>query len=296
MSETAALPVWKCEFNEAPGSVSMNALTVGAKFQAKCAGDIAVEWPEGGMDVVFPKKEEAFALAVLEETKLGTNEVELVVTAYKPGKHAPEYVRFVKGGVGFEVAKPEWEVQSVLKPNEPAQPYPPFGPWGLAFPMWVLVLAAAILALAMFFIFRKLRRYNQRQRMLADLARHKTALAPINQFYRDSRQLRRRLDQAKSAEELKILAEELNKEFRLYVLRQFQIPTFDWSDRAIVDDLRKRHRKVYSEAGDRLRKTLRELSRMTAQNQILLPDIEQLHRMSLDTAERIEAAGRGGRA
>lgn len=295
MSETA-LPIWKCEFNEVPGSVGMDALTVGSKFGMKCSGDIPVEWPEGAMEVLFPTKEGAYALAVLEEKTASPNGIELVVTGYKPGKHAPDYIRLVKKGVGFEVAKPEWEIKSVLKPNEPAQPYPPFGPWGLNFPMWVLIAAAIALALILFFGYRKIRRYNQRQRMLVELARHKTALAPINQYYRDARQLHRRLNNAKTAEELKVLADELNREFRLFILREFQIPTFDWSDRAIVDDLKKRHRKVYNEAGDRLRKTLRELSRMAAQKQILLPDVEQLHRMSLDTVERVSSAGKGGRA
>lgn len=290
MSE--ALPVWNCTFGKStePNPVEMNALTVGAKFSMACKGDIAVDWTEAPVSLRFPKKEDSYTLQILKTDKLGANEALFVVTGYKGGAHNPEYIRIVQGERGFEVAKPAWEIKSVLKKDQPPQPYPPYGPWGVAFPLWILVAIGLTALFIAILIYRTVRRYNQRSRMLLELGRHKTALSPIHQFYRDARGLRRRLNVARENDERKSLADELNRDFRLYVLREFLIPTLDWSDRAIAEDLRKRHRRVYDQAGDHLKRALRELSRMKAQDEVKQTDVEQLHRMSMDAAERIEQA------
>lgn len=294
-----ALPVWNCTFGKSAEAnpVEMNALTVGSKFSLSCKGDIPVNWSEGPLTVQFPKKEDSYTLQVLKTERLAPNEAVMTVTAYKAGAHHPDYVRITQGANGFEVSKPAWEIKSVLKKDEQPQPYAPFGPWSLGFPMWIVITAAILLALVGLFIFRMVRRYTQRNRMLLELARHKTALSPIHQFYRDARQLRRRLNLTQSEGEFKAVADDLDREFRLYVLREFQIPTLEWSDRAIVEDLRRRHRHVYQVAGDPLKRTLRELARMKAQTAVKLGDVEQLHRMSMDAAERIEGAkdGKGSR-
>jgi hypothetical protein len=294
-----ALPVWNCTFAKStePSAVDLNALTVGSKFSMSCKGDIAVAWGEGPLNVQFPKKEDSYTLQILKSEKLDPNEAVLVVTGYKAGKHNPDYVRVTQGALGFEVAKPAWEIKTVLKQGEQPQPYPPYGPWSLGFPMWIVIAVLIALALIGLMIFRAVRRHTQRNRMLAELARHKTALSPIHQFYRDARQLRRRLNVAQDKAEYKAVADDLNRDFRLYVLREFQIPTLDWSDRAIAEDLRKRHRRVYQTAGDSLKRALRELARMKAQAEVKPTDVEQLHRMSMDAAERIEQAkeAKGGR-
>jgi hypothetical protein len=68
------------------------------------------------------------------------------------------------------------------------------------------------------------------------------------------------------------------------------VPALEWSDRAITEDLRKRHRRVYVESGEKLRATLRELRRLCARDRVELADVEQLHRMSVEAAEILEAA------
>jgi hypothetical protein len=277
-----ALPVWTCEFKGTEN------LTVGTKFNVACGGDIPVQWNEGPLNVVFPQKEQSYTLVVLKADKLEAQRAELTVTGYKPGEHNPEYMRIVQGEAGFEVLKPKWTIASVLKQGEPPQPVPPFGPWALSLPMWVLIFQLVVFLFLLWIGYRIFRRYTQRNKIQQELDRHKTALPPVNQFYKDARHLRRRLNNAQSAEELKSITNELNKEFRLYVLRKFQIPALDWSDSAIVGSLKKRHRKIYKLASDPLRKTLRELSRMTHQEHPLLPDVEQIHRMTLDAVERME--------
>lgn len=288
-----ALPVWKCDFTDTKD------LTVGSKFKANCAGDIPVNWQDGPLGLVFPSKEAEYSLVILEAAKVESNAVELILTGYKAGEHAPEYVRIVQGEQGFEVQKPQWQIQTVLKQGQENKPYPPFGPWNLALPYWFMAAVVVVVIAIGILLARFIRRRTQRRRMLTDLEKHKTALSPLHQFYRDARQIRRRLNQVKSDDDVREAADDLNREFRLYVLREFQIPTLDWSNRAILSDLRRRHRRVHRKAGDELGKTLRELARMKAHSSVLLKDVEQIYRMSMDSVEKLakarEEMGRGGR-
>lgn len=295
----SALPIWKCEFqpDTAPNSLPLDNLTVGAPFLLTCRGDIEVTWiPDFPVAVRFATKEEAYTLHVLKTESLAPQEARFLVTAYKAGEHKPEYVRVVQmqgpgaGELGFEVAKPEWTVKSVLKPNQQNQPYPPFGPWSISLPSWLWLILVFLVSAIGYMVVRKLRKMNQRTKMLQELSRHKTALSPLHQYYRDARNLRRKLHGVKQVDELNDLSRELNREFRLYVLRRFQIPTLDWSDGQIVRDLRRRHKKVYRAAGDHLRKTLRELTRLQSRQPVLFKDVEQMQRMSLEAVERIDRA------
>jgi hypothetical protein len=286
------VPVWTCTFENGP-DVKLDSLTVGAKFGLKCHGDLPVQWTDAPLTVAFPKEDQAYTLAILQKGKLEAQDAEFIVTGYKAGKNAPEYIRIMQGDHGFEVAKPAWEIKSVLKQGEQPKPFPPFGPYTVWMPMWIIGAFLAAIVIVTVLVVRKVRMNTQRRRMMEDLKRHRTALSPLHQFYRDARGLRRRLHNVKNADELKIISEDLNREFRLYILRQFEIPTLDWTDAAILKDLRKRHRKVFVKAADPLKKTLRELVRLKAQNQVLLQDVEQLHRMSLDAAEKLESAREG---
>ncbi len=286
-----ALPIWKCDFNAADGGHPLNNLTVGSIFKLKCHGDIPVDWDKSAVSVVFPnKKEGEFTLVVLKADKLESTDAELTVTGYKAGQFKPEYIRLAQGknasGV-IEIAKPAWEIRTVLKQGEQPQPYPPFGPWGVGLPLWFMLVIGLLVGLITLFTVRFVRRRMQRQRMLTNLATHKTALSPVNQFYKDARQLRKRLNNAKTGEEIKDVAIQLDREFRLFVLRQFLVPALDWSDRAIVDDIRKRHRKIFETSGDSLRKALRELTRIKARAAVSVADAEQLHQICLDAVEKM---------
>lgn len=289
-----AVPVWTCAFSPLESAEPLANLTVGSKFDLKCHGDIPVQWnAKEALTLAFKSPEDQFTLAVLKVTKLEAQDAEFLVTGYKPGKHQPEYIRILQGGAGFEFTKPTWEIKSVLKPNEKPELVGPLGPFQVALPHWIWISALITFLLLLYVVFHRVRKMLQRRRMLEELKRHRTALSPLHQFYRDARTLRKRLHDAKIDEELKTIAEDLNRDFRLYVLRQFEIPTLEWTEGEIISDLRKRHRGVWSQAADPLRKTLIELLRLKNRPQVLLKDVEQLHRMSLDTAERLQHAREG---
>lgn len=288
MTETPVLPIWKCDFAQAEGAQALNNLTVGAKFKMNCHGDIPVEWNKDNVGVAFKdKNSEQYTLFVLSADNLAPNDAELTVTGYKAGQFKPEFVRIVQGDHGFEVIKPEWEIRSVLKQDQQPQPFPPFGPWQLGLPMWIVIVIAILVGLFTFFTIRFFRRRMQRQKMLKDLALHATAISPVNHFYKDARLIRKKLNQAPQDSDAKEITVQLDKEFRLFVLRQFQVPALDWSDRAIADDIRKRHRRDFEIYGDKLRKALRELTRVKARPNVSVTDSEQLLQICLDAVEAV---------
>lgn len=293
------IPVWSCEFapQSDAGSPALDNLSVGTRFALKCHGDIAVHWDKSVPTTFsFAKPEDEFSLAVLEVVRQEPNEIDLEVTAYKAGKHEPEYLRVLqsKGTAneqGFEFTKPKWEVHSVLDPKQPAQPFGAYGPWSLSLPMWFWLALALILVAFFYFIYGRVQKFQQKRRMREELARHKTAVLPLHQFYKDCRNLRRRLFDAKTPADFTLIAGDLNREFRLYVLRKFEIPTLDWTNSQILRELKKRHRITYMQAGDPLRQVLRELTKLGARDNLNAQDLEQVQRMSLDAAERLDLGG-----
>lgn len=288
-----ALPIWKCEFADIPDSgAKLDSLTVGSRFAMKCTGDIAVSWDQDTPQIVFANEQDSYSLVVVKQLQLTPQGAQFEVTSYKPGQHTPDYFRVVQGGgaKGFEVSKPSWTTQSVLKPNEQTKPFGPFGPFGVSMPYWIWIALVVTVLLLATISFRYIRRHLQRKRMLEDLKRHRTALSPLHQFYRDARTLRRRLHVAKDEKELTAITNDLDREFRLFVLRSFEVPALDWGDGEIVTDIRKRYRKLPSVSVDALRKTLRELTRLKTQPSVQAKDVEQLHRMSLDAVERLDSA------
>ena len=289
------VPLWKCDFFQLKesGGPGLESLTVGSKFGLRCHGDIAVNWDQGLPHLAFKTPEEQYTLVILQSTQQDPTDVQYIVTAYKTGEHKPEYIRILQGAAGqekgFEANGLTWTARSVIDPKQQQpQPYGPLGPWRLSLPLWFTITVVAALLVLAYVIFRRVRRHLQRRRMLEDLKRHQTALQPLHQFYRDARNLRRRMNAVKDGAELKAISADLDREFRLYVLRRFQIPTLDWSNGEILQDLRRRHQQTYRAGGEALKRTLRELTKLNSRSAIDLKDVEQMHRMSLDAAERLD--------
>lgn len=279
-----ALPIWQCEFNVPTGH------TVGAPFSVKCHGDIPVSWNQNQkLNVNFSQPEDEYSLVVLKAEKLEPQSADLLLVSYKAGPHQPEYIRIRQDNGGFEVAKPKWEIQSVLKQGQKAEAYPPFGPWLFWPSPWLLLPVVIVFVVLVAVVIRWWRRRSQRRAMLSSLEKHKTALTPLHQFYRDARQLRRRINTLKPDEDLAPVVAEVEKLYRLFLLRQFLVPTFDWSDREVLLDIRRRHKRVYKSVGDDIRKALKELSQIHDKGSALeSKDVDQLLRLVVSNVERLE--------
>ena len=221
----------------------------------------------------------------------------MVVTGYKPGNYESQSLEFTDGENGFRIENLTWNVESVLK-GEKKEPYPPFGPFRMSVPIWYwLSIALVILALLIFFIF-KLKKYFDRKKLIEQLKAKGTALAPFNQFYKKlrftcrgwkARQWSERQTGAKS-EGVEEVVTQIDRIFREYVMREFLIPTLEWSDQQVLKEMRRRHRRIYEELKSEMERLLRELKRAKLNSEALTGvDCEQLAMMSQQVTEKIHA-------
>ena len=160
------VPVWHCDLKPLVGDLTQ--LTVGTQFQMNCAVDIPVKW-NGNPKIQLAEKTAPYSLVIVRSPKLDANSGEFIVTSYRTGEMKPEYIRVLTGESGFEASGLEWKIQSVLKQDQPPQPYPPFGPFLLPLPSWVWVVVALVLASMVLSAWVWFRKIQNRRRLRDDL-------------------------------------------------------------------------------------------------------------------------------
>ena len=293
------VPVWTCTFGEITGTGAtgtagasppkLDHLTAGDRFRMSCSGDLAVDWGPDVPVIKFAKPEHEYALVILAAENLRPQSAQFTVTGYRPGDHAPEYLRVMQNDRGFEFEKPKWKIESVLSADKkPAQPYPSVGPFHVRGPAWLGLTIALLLGLTAAWLIRWVYRWSKRRKFRRELEGLRTALTPAHQFYRDARALRRRLNAAVTSAEVAAVGGDLDANFRRMLAVKFEVPATSWTDAQIIKDLRRRHRPVMELAGDPLRKVLRELTRARGRTETPAADVDQLLRMCVDATELME--------
>jgi hypothetical protein len=278
------IPIWRCEIVPLagdPGAAPLNNLTVGSKFELDCNGDISVVW-QGPAQVAPAKEENKYELVILKVISQEPTSARYVVTSYKAGNNKPEFVRILSGDQGFEATGLTWNVQSVLPKDRKPEVNPSIGPYLLNLPVWVWGIVIGVALLISLIAWRITRRYRQRKKVLLMLKEHDSALPPHGQFHKDLRQIKKAMDRQEPA------LEKLDNDFRLYLLRAFQVPALDWSDGEILRDVRKKHKTVYEREAKRMAKVLRELGQLKKSSSIKPKDMEQMFVLCRDTVDRIE--------
>lgn len=165
---------------------------------------------------------------------------------------------------------------------------PPFGPFKLSFPWWYYGAWALAIFVLLYFFWRRYRRYSSRKKLVESLSAHSTALSPFNQLNKDIRILLRdrRLEKP---ENLGPFVSEMEKLFRLFLVRQLTVPAMEWSDREIIGDIKKHHRKVHIESAGRMSNLFREFKKAQgAKEKLTKVDAEQLLEMSRQVADLVD--------
>lgn len=285
----APAPLWRCSFDQVPpdiGGAPLDQLTVGAKFQMNCQGEIAIPWKDGEPQIVFAKpEEEKYSLVILKTVRKEERATSYIVTSYKAGEHNPEYLRVLTGDQGFETSGLQWAVQSVLPKDKKPEPYPSRGPFLMPLPIWIWGFVLLGVLLIGWVGWRLVRRTRQRRKVREILSGHASALPPHTQFHKDLRQIKKAIESQTEPVET---SAKLDTEFRLYLLRAFEIPTLDWSDSEILRDLKKKNHALYASEAKRLAKCLRELGQLRKNPDVKAHDLEQMFKLCRDTVDRIE--------
>lgn len=269
-----------------------NVLTVGREFVWSCAGT----WPgwasEAGLRF-FLEPQHQYSLKLLRAEKVSPDTLELLATTYTHGQVDLPNVIFGTETEKVELGPLHLEVRSVQDPQNPvAEPYGPLGPIGIGVPLvYWLILAAVILALVSASGFRWLR-YSQRRRLLEKMREHDSPLSPIAEFHQNIRRLQRQralyAGTVISAEEPREVMKELERFFRIFFLRKFRLPAFDWSDRVLLGQFRRQHKNQAKENAEALRKLLKEFAAARTASSVEAKDVIQLTDHARNLAEKIE--------
>lgn len=275
---------WECQLTDGQG-VQPKDVTVGTKLVLKCSGPSVSDW-KAPARFVFPKPEDEFSLAILQTNRASVNEGEWIVAGYKPGNHQPEWLEITDGSTSVRAENLTWSIASVIqpKPGEKAEPFAPFGPVSLFWPLWIwLTLGGLILAISAL-IFMRIRRQRARKALLERLAVKGTVLTPYVEFHKTLRQLTR-----KHPEKPEEYLHQLDQSFRYFLTREFLIPADEWPMDAVLSDLKKRHKVIYKSLGSELSTLLREFKRASGAKQVSLGDCEQLQEISRKVVDRIHS-------
>lgn len=262
---------------EIPKVDGSDQLTVGHVFYFNCDGD----WPALNKESLELRLEEAdkYKLKLLDFEFTSKTSAKLTVTSYKAGTHQLKAVQMVDAENSVVLNELQFHVQSVLNPQEPeAEPYGPMGPLNIGLPLWFpLAILLVLFALIGLFGYRwKLRR--EKKKLLAEMRVNESAQDPYFQFYQSLRKIQRGFSGAElPASELQAHYESLNQAYKIYLARQFEVPTLKWSERKILSDLKKNHRAFYQEYRLEVRKALAELARAgKISDKLSAKDLEQL--------------------
>jgi hypothetical protein len=273
------------------GGVNGNApLTVGDLFKVECASSSLVLNPS---KLKFLTKK-PYQLQILKSETQPDGRLQLLVTSYQVGEFKSERLQLTDGVSKADIHGVEFKVESVIdKNNPPKGPYGPYGGYVLPLPgfyFWGLLFLFVFGILILGF---KLLRQYQRRRLIQGLKKHDSRLGPQTQLHLRFRQLERQ-NLAESGQMAKHVAE-VEDIFRLFIIRQFKIPAYNWSDRLILNDFEKRFAFLGSEAAKELSVLLRESRKARSLVNPQTKDIEQIVRKIKRWADQVDRATGYGR-
>ncbi len=278
--EQQYLVPWTCDWMgpRPGGSRELEQWTVGDVFQLSCRGEPIGRPLKADAQFVFPQRDQAYSLHILEVIESESTYARFWVTGYRPGAHQSSELKLVdSSGQAVAVEPLEWEIHSVIAQQEEASPYPPYGPYLLSTPWsywasWVLALVAFLALFGW-----RWRRWSQRRFWRAELQSQGRAQTPYVLFHRELRALRRRLEQG-LVQDVGLLREA----FLLYLARSLLVPAHRQSFRQTLRELKSQRPKLYRALHPALQSLDKELKKAQ--------DLDVLQRQ--DFAQLLEISGR----
>jgi hypothetical protein len=291
---------WKCTLNKVDdkGQVAgplAEPLTVGKKFALECEG-APVALDRDHVSLILPK-EQKYALKILETRGLGETSGKFIAVSYTAAEVKLKNPVLTDGSTSVGLGSIEFAVQSVIKPetNPEMKPYPPWAPEQMGLPAYVWVFIGMMLAIGAWALTKALRQSMQRKRLLAELAKHGTALSPYNQFNKELRQLSRKFPVTTEARWSPELAAsymaELNQSFRWFLARELVVPAFEFRPAKVARELTKIDANLYKEIGRDLALALSEIDKsLAAKAKVSAEDAQQLTELCRRLTDRISKA------
>lgn len=281
------MTIWNCGVEGAQG------LTVGSRFSIKCSGSPVAPLQADAM-AIMDERGEPFGLKILEVQSVDESHLNATVTSYTPAQYKDVTFKLSDGRQTIELKGIDFSVGSVLQREQKQEPYPAFPPWTMAFPLWLWFAIGLAILLPSLGTWSIARRKIQRRKLIEGLKKQKTARPPFDELHRELRQLER--THGLEPKEPQKYVEDLNRAFRLYLVRELTVPAFDWSDREIMHEIKRSSKHVFIECEKPLGRLLRELRR-ASRTVPSINDCQQLTAMVRETSEgvfKIQSQNRRG--
>lgn len=208
-------------------------MSVGRHVLLSCEGD----WNKSfdfAQAQIKAEENAKYLVHVLKSEARHSNAFDVDLTTYVAAEaQFPEMI-LTDGTNEISLGVQSFKTVSVLKKPEPGQePQKPYGyvfPLQLQWPVIYVILGLTVIVLFLTGLVYQLRRAARYAKMIADLQQYDSLVSADLQFYKSLRM----------AEKLGYPMEEIEKAFRLYVLRTFDVPMFVLNHRQIIRFLKKR--------------------------------------------------------
>lgn len=167
------------------------------------------------------------------EAEAATGRLIIKMTLYKAGPQPLEELSVTDGNAEVSLQGEPIEIKSVIQPPADGQQVKPFGPvlpLTLSTPVsYYVVFLLSLLALGLFIVLQ-LRRISYERALKNKLRDYQSPLAPDAQIYRAIR----------LAEKVGYPIADLEKAFKLYLLRRFELPIFDLTESSAMRYFKRR--------------------------------------------------------
>lgn len=270
-------------------------ITVGDLFEARCkmetAATASIDLPK--LKVKFDEGKN-YDLVILKSAQ-SAEDLNLQLTSYVVGPKDLKSITLTDGQLELTIQTPlQFEVKSILKPEEKPEMFGPMSGLSVAIPMIYWVFLGAILLLlitgSVGFIVRRVKRRKMLQRLKA----LDDGSQPVQQFFAGYRKIQREniifsarsesLDrddklEEQSAVELFKITRTIEAALRLFISRVFQIACFELSWKNSLSEFKKYNNLVFTILGDELTELTQEFQKigkgsdkMTAKDVILISE------------------------
>ncbi len=269
-------------------------INVGDPFTLSCQGEFGKAFSPNAQ-IIFSDANNKYNLKILGLKNSSANDATFTVVSYKAGEFTNQGFVLTDGSVIAKVENLNWKIQSVLEKG--SKPFPPMGPLDLRYPnsLWIaILLVLAAIGLIIWRIMNKRRVRRGLIQAVLGVGREDVPFRELvkvqntqaySQFSRDLRAIQKEMNamKPKPTEEIWL---ELEKAFRFYLVRELLTPAFNWSQRQVLNDIKKNHRKVYNRCAFQLRKGLSEFDKGKDQK-VSLSDCEQMYLLVRQIADLI---------
>lgn len=224
MSGMSGVGVANCQLVQ---KMDKDKITVGDHLQLSCSSDHSAGF---AFEKSAFKLEESqkYTIKVLKAAPVSQSEFTLDFTLYAPGEYKLSDLILTDGTSEISFKSLETvKVESVLKPSPDGKPPEPFGsllPIGIGTPLFYYLFLASIILVFAFLAAVKIKRLSYYKQLKKKIKQYDSPIAADTQFYKAIR----------LAEKVNYPLDQIEKSFRLYNLRVFQLPMFDLSNERIL--------------------------------------------------------------